>query len=168
MCSTVRTQAATFCANNGNNGLIDNAATTSCRANPCTIANDAATCCKQAGTGNNNNNNNNNNGNNNQAAGSTGKVQVTLDTKVKVVLSNDETNANNLKFVVTYQGTGWFGIGISADGTMGSNGQGTDMIICTSQGVERFWAISTAKPTNGVTVPGATCETSQNGLSKDI
>ena len=105
---------------------------------------------------------------------------------------------------MTYQGTGWFGIGISLDGTMGSNGQGTDMVLCTVQGntgisaqqnrkrccccdccfvqgwcsncfcatficrvllvgVQRYWATSTAKPSNGVTVPDATCTTS-NGV----
>ena len=31
---------------------------------------------------------------------------------------------------MTYQGVGWFGIGVSSDGTMDSNGQGSALIVC--------------------------------------
>ena len=61
------------------------------------------------------------------------------------LLDDGSPDDTNIKFVVTYQGTGWFGIGISLDGTMGSNGQGTDMVLCTVQGNKEILAQQTKR-----------------------
>ena len=47
LCSTI-TSPGTFCANDGNNGLINNAGAVSCIKPTCTIVADAARCCKAA------------------------------------------------------------------------------------------------------------------------
>ena len=47
-CSSI-SDSTTFCANAGANGLIDSPAATLCDADPCVIAVDNSTCCKQAG-----------------------------------------------------------------------------------------------------------------------
>ena len=39
-------------------------------------------------------------------------------------------------FTVTFQGKGWFGIGISADGSMDSGGAGSDIVTCDDSGVK--------------------------------
>ena len=148
-CYSIPNAGTYFCLNNGNNGLIDASTTTRCTANPCTIANDAPTCCKAA----------TNNNNNDIINGNAGSVAIELDTKMKVLASTTPDNTNDLKFQVTYQGTGWFAVGIALDGTMGSNGQGTDMVVCNTNGVQRYWSTSRSKPVNGVAVAGATCST---------
>ena len=49
----------------------------------------------------------------------------------------------------------WLGIGISDDGSMsGSGGSGSDMAICDSSGLKRFFVTSRTKPIGGRTVDG--------------
>jgi hypothetical protein len=70
-------------------------------------------------------------------------------------------DAGTIKFVVTYaQSKGWFGLGASKDGTMSSSGEGSDVVLCTSDGVQRFWVTAKSKPSGGTDVTGATCERS--------
>jgi hypothetical protein len=85
---------------------------------------------------------------------------VQLDDKIKFSTVID-LDAGTIKFEVTYaQSNGWFGLGASKDGTMTSSGEGSDVVLCTSDGVQRFWMTAKSKPSGGKDVSGATCERS--------
>ena len=69
-------------------------------------------------------------------------------------------SGEQISFTVTYNGTGWFAIGVSRDGTMTSSGQGSDVIGCDDSGVHRYFVTARSKQGlgEGRAVPGATCE----------
>lgn len=168
MCNTI-TDVTTFCQNNGANGLIDASGTTTCAVATCTMTPDASKCCKEAApvVPDNGDTGNNGDGTNTKTpapAAATvvgGGVSIALDSSMTAIVTKDISDPLSLKFEVTYQGVGWFGIGVSSDGTMDSNGQGSDLIVCEQNNVvKRYWSKDKSKPTNGIVVQGATCVTS--------
>ena len=82
--------------------------------------------------------------------------KFTLDDKLR---AESTILGDDVSFKVTYSGaSGWFGIGVSSDGTMSSNGEGSDVVVCDSTGVKRYWLTSNLKPTGGKEVAGSACE----------
>ena len=150
-CSTI-TNAATFCTSNGyGNSLIAAASTTDCVADTCTAA-DASRCCTPASGG----------GAGSSSASASVAV-VELDPKLEARITHLAAS-NEVKFEIISTGGGWFGVGVSSDGSMISGGAGTDLVACDgSLGVQRYWVTSYSKPTNGVAVPGAVCSITPEG-----
>ncbi len=138
-CSSI-TDAATFCANNGyGDSLVAAASTTDCASDPCTNA-DAFQCC----TGG-------------SSATAAAAAIIELDPKLEAHITH-LTASNEVKFQIISTGGGWFGVGVSSDGSMNSGGAGTDLVACDDTlGVQRYWVTSKSKPTNGVVVPGGVC-----------
>jgi len=107
-CNSI-TDIVNFCTNNGNNGMIDAGATTDCSGNPCTINNDAATCCKTAaggagtGTDTGNTGNTGNTGTGNTiASGTKGTVQVTMDPNKKLTVAMSEPGKSSRWMIARY------------------------------------------------------------------
>ena len=81
---------------------------------------------------------------------------VALDGKLSF---KSDVDGGHVTFNVTFVGTqGWFGVGVSADGSMSSKGAGSDVVVCHAGGAERYWLTSKNTPTGGSTMDGATCE----------
>ena len=86
--------------------------------------------------------------------------EVALDSNLKFSANIDDS-AGTISFEVTFsKQNGWFGLGASKDGSMTSGGEGSDVILCTDAGVQRFWLTDKSTPADGVEVSGATCERS--------
>ena len=67
-------------------------------------------------------------------------------------------SANKTEFRIVFNGTGWFAIGVSHDGSMNSRGNGSDIIGCDSLGVKRYW-VTEGSLGEGRNISGSTCET---------
>lgn len=175
-CSTM-TDHATLCADNGNNGLISASLTTNCVSTACTKESDAATCCKAAPKAtcdayDSCTDASLNKGNGVECDGTATSTCTStkccnkpaapatatkFDTKMSFV---HKVTGSNIEFDVTCAGCGWFGMGVSKDGTMGSSGDGSDLVVCDGTNtVKRYSATATSTPSGGTVVPDATCST---------
>ena len=81
------------------------------------------------------------------------------------VLSLSYSVANGeVSFTVTSTNEAtWFGIGVSSDGTMHSSGSGSDIVICSEDGVTRH-ILRAREFSSGGVVPGATCGSEDGNL----
>ena len=87
--------------------------------------------------------------------------EATAEDSFDSVLSfESEIKDDAITLTVTFQGTsGWFAVGVSADGMMVSNGVGSDAVVCRDDGdVQRYWMTSKQAPSGGTPVDGSTCE----------
>ena len=140
-----------FCSNYGNNGLIAAASTTSCASNQCSASLDGTTCCAPAEGPSN-------------IDGDSSKEALKFGEKITVTVTSNP-GTRELTFTVKFQGLGWFGIGVSTDGSMDSAGSGSDVFICDDSGVKRHWITTKDVPTgSGAIVVGASC-TLEGGIS---
>ena len=174
-CSTI-TDHATLCANNGNNGLIFASSTTDCVSTTCTKVSDAVKCCKAAPMATCDNYSCTdaalNKGSSVECEGvatstctsikccnqpAAAATATKFDTKMSFV---HKVTGSNIEFDVTCAGCGWFGLGVSKDGKMGSSGEGSDLVVCDGTNtVKRYSATAQSAPSGGTAVPGATCST---------
>jgi hypothetical protein len=174
-CNTI-TNPTSFCINHGNDGLVANPESINCATSTCNINPDAAKCCLPGSDDNGSGNGSGSNGGNTGAAPSApapapapapaatgvvsgGGVSISLDNTMSAVVRHDKKDNNLLNFEVKHKGLGWFGIGVSSDGTMSSSGAGSDLILCEEGNVvKRYWSVSKNLPTDGIVMNGATCE----------
>ena len=105
-----------------------------------------------------------------------GKSFASPDGRWKAEISGLTAGIDEITFKVTFNSlSGWFGLGVSSDGTMISGGAGSDIVTCESNAPKtdmphacRWWVTEKAMPTlsNNEMVKDMTCEFSNNVRSK--
>ena len=88
-------------------------------------------------------------------------TSLSFDSKYSMSYSTS-SDSKSVTFTLTLSGgRSWMALGVSPDGSMINSGSGSDVVICSSGSVKRFWITSYSVNWNtGTDVTGATCSQS--------